>query len=65
MLWFSLQSTVQEKRDMQRTKPEDARAPYEAPVVVELGSLHELTLQVKDGPTCDTSCFHTASISPG
>jgi len=49
---------------MQRTKPEDARVPYEAPVVVELGSLHELTLQVKGGQLCDVGCFHVGSLSP-
>lgn len=36
---------------------------YEAPTIVELGSLHGLTLQVKQGPFCDVSCFHSTSVS--
>lgn len=36
---------------------------YEAPRIVELGSLHGLTLQVKVGPNCDVNCFHSTSAS--
>lgn len=44
-------------------KEKDARKAYEAPALVELGSLHELTLQPKSGPICDTAaCFHQSSI---
>lgn len=41
-----------------------AKKPYEAPKLVELGSLHELTLQVKGGALCDVNCFHHGSMSP-
>ena len=40
-----------------------AKKPYLAPVLVELGSLHGLTLQVKVGPLCDLSCYHETSVS--
>ena len=39
------------------------KKPYEAPVVVELGSLHGLTQVVKVGPNCDITCFHNTSAS--
>lgn len=42
----------------------DTRKPYEAPVLVQLGSLHGLTLQTKEGPLCDVSCFHSSSVRP-
>jgi hypothetical protein len=40
------------------------KKPYEAPKVVVLGSLHELTQQTKTGPHCDVSCFHHGSMTP-
>ncbi len=36
---------------------------YVAPKVVELGSLHALTLEAKVGPNCDVTCFHVTSAS--
>jgi len=33
---------------------------YEAPAMVVLGSLHELTL-AKSGSTCDITCYHQGS----
>ena len=39
------------------------KKPYEAPKLVELGSLHEVTLQTKVGPNCDINCFHNTSAS--
>ena len=39
------------------------KKPYEAPKVVELGTLHELTLQTKSGGHCDVTCFHHGSMS--
>lgn len=36
---------------------------YQAPALVELGSLHGLTLEVKLGPLCDVSCYHETSVS--
>ena len=37
------------------------RRPYEAPAVRVLGSLHELTLNVKTGALCDVTCYHHGS----
>jgi hypothetical protein len=39
------------------------KKPYEAPVIVELGSLHGLTLNAKIGGVCDINCFHSTSAS--
>jgi hypothetical protein len=35
--------------------------PYEAPTIVVLGSLHQLTLEIKTGKRCDVTCFHHGS----
>ena len=35
--------------------------PYEAPAVVVLGSLHQLTLHMKAGHQCDVTCYHHGS----
>ena len=35
--------------------------PYEAPVVVVLGSLYQLTLDLKVGAFCDHNCHHHGS----
>lgn len=40
------------------------KKPYEAPKLVELGSLYELTLQGKGGQLCDVDCFHHGSMTP-
>ena len=40
------------------------KKPYEAPKLVELGSLYELTLHVKSGLHCDVNCFHHGSMTP-
>jgi hypothetical protein len=45
-------------------KEKDTRKAYVAPVLVELGSLHGLTLQTKEGPVCDITCFHSTSVRP-
>lgn len=37
------------------------KQPYEAPVIVVLGSLHQLTLELKTGQRCDVSCYHHGS----
>lgn len=37
---------------------------YTAPALVELGSLHGLTLDSKTGNQCDVNCFHHGSLSP-
>lgn len=42
-----------------------AKKQYTAPALVTLGSLHQLTLQVKSGARCDVSCFHHGSMSVG
>lgn len=36
---------------------------YTAPAVVELGTLHGLTLDSKTGSNCDVTCFHHGSLS--
>jgi hypothetical protein len=48
---------------MTTVKMTTVKKPYEAPKLVELGSLHALTLQVKVGPSCDITCFHNTSSS--
>jgi hypothetical protein len=40
---------------------EERRKEYEAPTVVVLGSLHQLTLALKNGKRCDVTCFHHGS----
>jgi hypothetical protein len=40
-----------------------AKKPYESPKIVQLGTLHQLTLREKIGPNCDVSCFHNTSSS--
>ena len=47
-----------------QTSRKDALKAYEAPVVIELGSLHELTLELKTGRLCDLTCLHHGSVSP-
>ena len=47
-----------------KTRRKDALKAYEAPAIVELGSLHELTLELKMGRLCDLTCLHHGSISP-
>jgi hypothetical protein len=45
-------------------KVNDVKKAYEAPALVELGGLHELTLIVKTGNICDTArCFHQSSVT--
>jgi len=42
-----------------------AKKPYESPKLVELGTLHGVTLQTtKTGANCDLTCFHHGSMSP-
>jgi len=48
----------------EHVKPSDKgpRKPYEKPRLVELGSLHEVTLEShKVGAHCDVTCFHHGS----
>ncbi len=47
-----------------KTPQKDALKAYEAPVLIELGSLHELTLELKTGRLCDLTCLHHGSMSP-
>jgi hypothetical protein len=35
--------------------------PYQAPAIVVLGSLHQLTLDTKVGHVCDLTCYHQGS----
>lgn len=37
------------------------KKPYQAPAVVTLGSLHQLTLDMKVGHACDVTCYHHGS----
>jgi len=48
---------------MDKTQQQAVKKVYESPTLVELGSLHGLTLQVKQGPNCDVACFHIGSVS--
>ena len=41
------------------------KKPYVVPKLVELGSLHALTLQLKNGSRCDVTCYHHGSMSLG
>lgn len=40
---------------------EKKKREYQAPVVVALGSLHQLTLETKNGAFCDLTCYHQGS----
>lgn len=44
-----------------RGSEKKAKRAYEAPAVVVLGSLHQLTLDAKLGSTCDITCYHQGS----
>jgi len=49
---------------METPKSQGTSKAYEAPALVELGSLHGLTLQVKQGPVCDLTCLHSSVSRP-
>lgn len=40
------------------------KKPYQSPKLVELGTLHGVTLDTKTGANCDLTCFHHGSLSP-
>jgi hypothetical protein len=47
--------------DAARGQDKKLKKEYKAPTVTVLGSLHQLTLDMKVGHVCDLTCYHHGS----